>query len=76
MLLSPPIVPAQLPGGPEILVALLVLLVPFALATVVVAGLVYLVRRRTARVDALEARIVELEARVDDDEGEDEESQR
>lgn len=53
-------VPLLMPGGPELLVMVLVLLVPAA----IVAGVVALHRRRRDRVEALEAKVDELEAEL------------
>jgi p-aminobenzoyl-glutamate transporter AbgT len=49
--------PLQVPGGPELLVILLMFLVPLA----VVGAVVYVLRRRSDRVEELESRIEELE---------------
>lgn len=49
--------PLQFPGGPELLVILLIFLVPLA----VVGAVVYVLRRRSDRVEELEARVEELE---------------
>jgi uncharacterized membrane protein len=49
--------PLQVPGGPELLVILFIFLVPLA----VVGAVVYVLRRRSDRVEELEARVEELE---------------
>jgi K+-transporting ATPase A subunit len=49
--------PLQVPGGPELLVILFMFLVPLA----VVGAVVYVLRRRSDRVEELEARVEELE---------------
>ena len=50
--------PLQIPGGPELLVILFMFLVPLA----VVGAVVYVLRRRSDRVEELESRIEELES--------------
>lgn len=63
---TPPVTPhvAQIPGGPELLVVLVVLLLLFG---PVLVGVVVLLRYLPAddEVAALEARVDELEARID-----------
>ncbi|WP_267641337.1 hypothetical protein [Haloarchaeobius amylolyticus] len=53
-------IPLQVPGGPEILVMLLVLAIPLA----IVAAVVVLLRNRSGRVEELETRVAELEAEL------------
>ena len=65
--------PLQLPGAPELLVILLVFLLPLLLLALLIGAVVFVLRRRGGRTEALEARIDALEAefreldRTDDD---------
>jgi len=57
-------VPLQLPGGMELLVVLMIFLIPAAFLVAIVGGVVYLLRRRSGRLEELESRIEELEAEM------------
>ena len=64
----------QVPGGPELVVFLLVVLFNLAIVAFLVVGAVFLYRRLRgddaadqADLDALRERVAELEARLDDD---------
>jgi flagellar basal body-associated protein FliL len=53
MILPTTAVPLQAPGGFELIVILLIVLIPLA----IVAGAVYFLRRRRARAEELESRV-------------------
>jgi cell division protein FtsB len=64
----------QIPGGPELIVFLLVVLFNLAIVAFLVVGAVFLYRRLRgddaadqADLDALRERVAELEARLDED---------
>lgn len=56
--------PLQLPGAPELLVILLVFLLPLLLIALLVGAVVYVLRHRGGRTEALEARVDALEAEL------------
>lgn len=70
------ILQVPVPGGPELIVLLLVLLFNLAIVALVVAGGVFLYRRwrgegtaDQAELDALRDRVAELETRIEGQEG-------
>jgi type IV secretory pathway VirB3-like protein len=65
------LVPLQVPGGPELLIIFILFLFLAVPALLVVAVIVYLLRRQPSgpddRVADLEQRVDELETRLEDD---------
>lgn len=65
-------VPIQVPGGPELLIIGLILLILVAFLSVIVAGIVFLSRRSSKPSAPAGQRVAELERRVEELENQDE----
>lgn len=65
-------VPIQVPGGPELLIIGLILLILVAFLSVIVAGIVFLSRRSSNPSAPADQRVAELERRVEELENQDE----
>ncbi|WP_058365573.1 hypothetical protein [Haloparvum sedimenti] len=62
-------VPAQIPGGPELLILAVVFLVLLAIPVALIGVVVYFVRSKSGGSDPERRRIAELEERVETLEG-------